>query len=399
MRNTSTPLAVKNNESTIDALARHNHTIKSLFHFDKPITFLVILLAIQKVKNTTYHNGIVVISRGEIQALARGNDLKIGIEKLIKKIKQDIKSHNFFNKYSPNSGLKNVETTLVKEIAETNDMHEDLYIKFRNSLFKTFKIESNYTIQSLKQIRACGENQRTILYTLTQPYAKSQKPLKLLVSEIRRYLRIADDQYSQTCLLTNQIKRLCQKITAINDINLQYTVIKVGKKTNGYIFQSKFKHAKKIQQIGHTQTDKTIEIKTTIKQQLTNWGVGKNQIDIWLYAFDKETLEAAINQTINRNIKPNSNNNSGGYIYRILGDGKQQAREKNTNNNPKDTLRQFGLSPAEVKAAKDKLGVVLSAVANQCLREKDKIGSANLRQHFNQLVDKYHNELKNNKTA
>jgi hypothetical protein len=39
-----------NRERTIDALARNNSIIKSLFHFEKKITFLIVSLAIQKIK-------------------------------------------------------------------------------------------------------------------------------------------------------------------------------------------------------------------------------------------------------------------------------------------------------------------------------------------------------------
>ncbi len=70
-------------ERTIDALARNNNIIKSLFHYYKQITFLIISLAIQKIKAGAHQGGLVVITRPEIQSLMQGNDAKIGINKLI----------------------------------------------------------------------------------------------------------------------------------------------------------------------------------------------------------------------------------------------------------------------------------------------------------------------------
>ena len=48
MKNNS--LILKKRERAIDALARNNNIIKSLFHYDKQISFLIITLAIQKIK-------------------------------------------------------------------------------------------------------------------------------------------------------------------------------------------------------------------------------------------------------------------------------------------------------------------------------------------------------------
>jgi hypothetical protein len=38
----------------------------------------------------------------------------------------------------------------------------------------------------------------------------------------------------------------------------------------------------------------------SIRQQLTNWGVRKDTIDIWLANIDKKTINDAIKKTINR---------------------------------------------------------------------------------------------------
>ncbi len=72
-------LTLNHKERAIDSLARHNHIIKSLFHFEKPITSLVINLGIQKVRNLESKKGSVIISRNEIKSLATGKDSVLGI--------------------------------------------------------------------------------------------------------------------------------------------------------------------------------------------------------------------------------------------------------------------------------------------------------------------------------
>ncbi|VVH60569.1 hypothetical protein BAZOLSSOX_2477, partial [uncultured Gammaproteobacteria bacterium] len=74
-------LILKKRERAIDALARNNNIIKSLFHYDKPISFLIITLAIQKIKVGAHKEGLVVISRLEINSLSTGKDKILGINK------------------------------------------------------------------------------------------------------------------------------------------------------------------------------------------------------------------------------------------------------------------------------------------------------------------------------
>jgi hypothetical protein len=74
-----------------------------LFHFEKKITFLIVSLAIQKIKANLHIGGLVIITKLEIQDLKTGNDAKVGINKLIELIRKDLEIHNFFNLYSPNS--------------------------------------------------------------------------------------------------------------------------------------------------------------------------------------------------------------------------------------------------------------------------------------------------------
>ncbi len=61
----STEILIPNNREkrTIDALARNNNIIKSLFHFDKPITFLIVTLAIQKIRANAHKGNLVIISK------------------------------------------------------------------------------------------------------------------------------------------------------------------------------------------------------------------------------------------------------------------------------------------------------------------------------------------------
>ncbi len=60
-------LVIRTEERAIDALARNNNIIKSLFHYDKPISFLIVSLAIQKIKIGAHQEGLVMISREEIK--------------------------------------------------------------------------------------------------------------------------------------------------------------------------------------------------------------------------------------------------------------------------------------------------------------------------------------------
>lgn len=216
----SAALALNNRERTIDALARNQNIIRSLFHYKKPITFLIISLSIQKIKINAHKGGLVVISKEEVVSLATGNDLKIGINNLINLVRKDIESNNFFNFYSPSSGLKDIRKGLVRETAITKDMFEDLSIDFDENLFDEFKTKNNYTIQSLNQLRACDGNQITMIYTLTQPYAKSKKPLRINIIDLRFYLRISDDSYNIPRTLTMRVKNICVQITKKTDINL-----------------------------------------------------------------------------------------------------------------------------------------------------------------------------------
>ena len=246
-------LIPNNRERTIDALARNNSIIKSLFHFEKKITFLIVSLAIQKIKANLHIGGLVIITKLEIQDLKTGNDAKVGINKLIELIRKDLEIHNFFNLYSPNSGLKDIRQGLIQKTALTKDLFNDLVIHFDENMFKVFKSEKNYTIQSLNQLVNCKENQIIVLYALTQPYAKPNSPyLKLNVLELRLYLRIADDSYTMPRTLTLRVKKICQKITNTTDINL--TVIPIKKNgttgvTIGYQFRSEFKNQKTITKI------------------------------------------------------------------------------------------------------------------------------------------------------
>jgi hypothetical protein len=50
----------------------------------KHISFLVVSLAIQKIKINAHKNGLVVVTKNEIQSLAVGQDRKNGINNLIK---------------------------------------------------------------------------------------------------------------------------------------------------------------------------------------------------------------------------------------------------------------------------------------------------------------------------
>ncbi len=390
-------LIPNNRERTINALARNNNIIKSLFYYDKQITFLIISLAIQKIKaNAHKEGGLVIITRPEIQSLASGRDAKNGINKLIKLIRSDLEVHSFFNFYNPNSGLKDIRQGLIQKTALTKDMLEDLIIHFNKNMFDVFKSKENYTIQSLNQLKNCKENQSTIIYTLTQPYAKPNSPdLQLRILELRLYLRISDDAYKSPKTLTMRIKKVCEQISNKTDINLTVYPIKkngITGVTVGYQFHSEFKKQKNTVEIEEAKNIKVSQL--SIRQQLSDWGVGKNQIDTWLAILDKKTINNAINQTINRTERENKKSNPGGYIYSILGNEKQlQSLKCIKYKEVVDCLKKFGLNDDDIKKAQKKTGDnnnLLTAVTNQCLRElaNDVFGTDDMRQFFyDQLYD------------
>ncbi|CAC9560446.1 hypothetical protein [uncultured Gammaproteobacteria bacterium] len=389
MKNNS--LILKKRERAIDALARNNNIIKSLFHYDKQISFLIITLAIQKIKVGAHKKGLVVISRLEINSLLNGKDKKIGINKLMQLIRSDLELHNFFNLYSPNSGLEDIRQGLIQKTAFTKDLFQDLIIHFDINMFDVFKSEKNYTIQSLNQLRVCNENQTTIIYSLTQPYAKAQSPdLKLSILELRQYLRIDDNAYTLPKTLTMRIKKICLQVTKKTDINLQVIPLKKNGYTGatvGYQFHSEFKNIEPKKTVNITEKPKL-----NIRQQLTNWGVSKKQIDSWLANIDKIKINNAIDQTLNR---PDfKKTNAGGYIYTILGDGKQpQLQTQIKKHEIINCLKVFGLQPDDIKKAQDdlkKYNGALLAVVNKCLREqaKEALGTDDMRQFFlNELSD------------
>ncbi len=390
-------LMPNNRERTIDALARNNNIIKSLFHYDKPITFLITSLAIQKIKVGAHQGGLVAITRPEIKSLIRGGDVKIGINKLIKSIRLDLETHNFFNLYSPNSGLQDIRQGLIQRTALTKDLFKDLIIHFDENMFDVFKSTENYTIQYLDQLRNCKENQTTIIYTLTQPYAKPTSPdFKISILELRAYLRIADDAYTAPKTLTMRVKKICAKVTKKTNINLSVTSIKKNGTTGatiGYSFHSDFKDQNQ-KQITSTKTIKTKPIH--IRQQLTNWGVSKDQINIWINNLTPKKINDAIEQTIEK-----SKNNPGGYIYQILGDGKriESATQIKKNKEVVGCLKKFGLSTADIAKAQKKTKkhkIILLAVTNKCLRAQanDESGTENMRQFFNDQLETSCNDFK-----
>ena len=378
-------------ERTIDALARNNNIIKSLFHYEKQITFLIMSLAIQKIKINAHKYGLVIITREEIKSLSRNKDAKKGINKLVESIRTDLENHNFFNLYSPNSGLKDIRQSLVHKTAYTKDLFEDLIIHFNENMFDVFKSKENYTIQSLEQLRNCQENQTTTLYTLTQPYAKPNSPdLTLYIQQLKIYLRIADDAYTMPRSLTMRIKKICLQVTKKTDINLQVIPLKKNGYTGatvGYQFHSEFKNIEPKKTVNITEKPRL-----NIRQQLTNWGVSKKQIDSWLANIDKIKINNAIDQTLNR---PDfKKTNAGGYIYTILGDGKQpQLQTQIKKHEIINCLKVFGLQPDDIKKAQDdlkKYNGALLAVVNKCLREqaKEALGTDDMRQFFiNELSD------------
>lgn len=396
---TISALVVQNEERAIDALARNNNIIRSLFHYDKPISFLVVSLAIQKIKIGAHQEGLVTISREEIKRMLNVQDSKIGINKLLDLIKSDLEEHNFFNYYNPNSGLKNIRKGLIKTTAYTNDLFQDLVIDFETNLFDVFKSESNYTIQSLNQLRNCKENQATMIYTLTQPYAKKNSPdLKIGILDLRFYLRVDKGTYELPRSLTMRIKKICEKITEKTDINLTVTPLYKSGTTGSavaYQFHSEFKNEQK----NKTITGKTIKQKPiSIRQQLVNWNVGKKQIDLWLANLPTKEINAAIQQTLNRPKRGNSN--PGGYIYSILGNGKQlQLTKVIKDKEVASCLRNFGLTDEDIAKVKKQTinnKSLLTAITNKCLRELDNeaIGTDDMRQFFIDQLDGVLNELK-----
>lgn len=397
----SSQLTPQNRERTIDALARNNNIIKSLFPYQKHISFLVVSLAIQKIKIKAHKDGLVVISKNEIQSLATGNDAKIGINNLIKAIRKDLEVHNFFNLYESNSGLKDIRQSLIHQTALTKDLFEDLTITFNPDLFTTFQSEKNYTIQSLNQLRNCNENQATAIYALTQPYAKPQSPyLTLNILELRAYLRIADDAYAMPRTLTMRVKKICQMVSTRTDINLSVEPIKKNTKTGatiGYCFYSEYKDkpSKKI-----TATHLIEQKPISIRQQLSNWGVSKKQINTWIANLGKKTIHDAIKQTLNRPYREDKNSNAGGYIYSILGDGKSFKSIKQIKSNKEViySLEKFGLSSPDIKKAQKQTKGnmhVLIAVVNKCLREIENQGvdENGVREYFTNQLDEVLSEL------
>ncbi|CAC9515550.1 hypothetical protein [uncultured Gammaproteobacteria bacterium] len=334
---------------------------------------------------------MVVISRLEINSLSTGKDKILGINKLMQLIRSDLELHNFFNLYSPNSGLEDIRQGLIQKTAFTKDLFQDLIIHFDINMFDVFKSEKNYTIQSLNQLRVCNENQTTIIYSLTQPYAKAQSPdLKLSILELRQYLRINDNAYTLPKTLTMRIKKICLQVTKKTDINLQVIPLKKNGYTGatvGYQFHSEFKNIEPKKTVNITEKPKL-----NIRQQLTNWGVSKKQIDSWLANIDKIKINNAIDQTLNR---PDfKKTNAGGYIYTILGDGKQpQLQTQIKKHEIINCLKVFGLQPDDIKKAQDdlkKYNGALLAVVNKCLREqaKEALGTDDMRQFFlNELSD------------
>jgi SOS response regulatory protein OraA/RecX len=56
-----------------------------------------------------------------------------------------------------------------------------------------------------------------------------------------------------------------------------------------------------LRELKRPRIEKNVQKKPiSIRQQLTNWGVRKDTIDIWLANIDKKTINDAIKKTINR---------------------------------------------------------------------------------------------------
>jgi hypothetical protein len=322
-------LANKQNETTINVLARNNDIIKSIFHFKKSISFLVIALAIQKTRKTHYSDTRVFVTRDEIKKLAVGNDKKIGINILVNQVREDIEKNNLFNLYDKERGLKDIRKALIDETAFTDDIFESLYIDFNKSLFKKFKTIKDYSSQTLEQLKLCKNDDAVIvLYTLTQPYAKFKEKITFTLEEIRLYLKISTEKYKEPSQLTAYLKKICKKITINNDITLDFDIIKKGRITVGYIFKPKLKKQAKIDN-EEDAAKVNIEgehIFDKITQQLNNWKVSKKQINTWLRVYQLNQLAYAINLTKNRKKVDNSKSNPGGYLYTLIGDG--NAKEK-----------------------------------------------------------------------
>ncbi|CAC9493707.1 hypothetical protein [uncultured Gammaproteobacteria bacterium] len=393
---------------TIDSLARNKDIVRSKFNFDLDITRSIIDLAIEKVRKTNIENNPrVFITQQEIKPLAKASEIKPGIVKLMYTIKEDILRNNYFRKFVPNIGIQGIETVIVKEIGVTEDMFQDLFIYFRKSHFDDFRTTNYYYLQSLKHLNNARKKtkQLGLLYEILQPYAKFKEEKTTLEEfekeneKIYYYNRLKEDllieknQYQQPKLLTLRLKRLCSAINKLNnDITLKITrTIKKDNRTIGCAFVSQLREPKR------PRIEKNVQKKPiSIRQQLTNWGVRKDTIDIWLANIDKKTINDAIKKTINRP-KPkdkSQKSNAGGYIAHILGDGKQpQLQTQIKKHEIINCLKVFGLQPDDIKKAQDdlkKYNGALLAVVNKCLREqaKEALGTDDMRQFFiNELSD------------
>ncbi|WP_201339227.1 RepB family plasmid replication initiator protein [Isorropodon fossajaponicum symbiont] len=342
----------------------------------------------------------MIISRSEIKSLATGKDSVLGINKLIKNLIKDIEDHNNFDFYHPNSGLKNTRQVLTRRTAITDDMFEDLLIKFDEDLFETFTTKKNYSIQSIEQLRKCGTNQRTRLYELTQPYAQPYEKLdkesntcyKLSVQDMKNNLWIDKDSYSTPKSLTLRIKRLCEQISKITDINLTVTPIKISGKTTEYQFHSEFKKQKNSTK--KIESTKTIDSKpTSIRQQLTIWGVGKKQIDTWLANLGKKqsTMQSSKRSTV-QNVEARHLMLADIFIQYWVNGKQLQLTTQIKADEVLDCLKKFGLSAADIKSAQEKLNKyngALTAVVNKCLRElsNDAADTEDMRQFFIDQLD------------
>jgi hypothetical protein len=195
-------------------------------------------------------------------------------------------------------------------------------------------VTQRHTLKHLNNARK-KTKQLGLLYEILQPYAKFKEEKTTLEEfekeneKIYYYNRLKEDllieknQYQQPKLLTLRLKRLCSAINKLNnDITLKITrTIKKDNRTIGCAFVSQLRKPKR------PRIEKNVQKKPiSIRQQLTNWGVRKDAIDIWLANIDKKTINDAIKKTINRP-KPkdkSQKSNAGGYIAHILGDGKQK---------------------------------------------------------------------------
>ncbi|AYQ57013.1 hypothetical protein BTHERMOSOX_1094 [Bathymodiolus thermophilus thioautotrophic gill symbiont] len=97
---------------------------------------------------------------------------------------------------------------------------------------------------------------------------------------------------------------------------------------------------------------KAIEInKLNIRQQLTEWGVNKRQINTCLNNLNKKTMNSVITQTLNQ--PKNKKSNAGGCIYKILESAKQlQLQTQVKANEVLSCLKSFGLSNGNIEKAR-----------------------------------------------